>query len=165
MSKAARLGRRVANVEQRSGYVQARLRIDLDRLTGAQADRLRVLASQSLAGVTTDAEAAELKSLLYTSLTFSERTTPRNRFFVPKSLERYWRMQKYADTGYELPGGNYRFNCLSYAERERLLDLCRMHGWEPHEPEICIAPLGEWSKDHLNTLAGLLWQATPSIKR
>lgn len=165
MSATARLGRRVSTVEQRSGHPQANLRIDVDRLTGAQADRLRVLVSRSLASITTDAEASELKCLLYACLTLSEPTKVRNRFCVPKSLERYWRMQKYADTGYELPGGNYKFNGLSYADRERLLHLCRFYGWDQEDPEPSIIPLNVWSASDLEVLADVLWGATPAIER
>lgn len=165
MSATARLGRRVSTVEQRSGHAHARLRIDLDRLTGVKADRLRVLVSRSLAGITTDAEASELKCLLYACLTLSEPTKVRNRFCVPKSLERYWRMQKYADTGYELPGGNYRFNGLWYADREQLLNLCRAYGWEPNDPEVCMSPLEGWARGDLEKLAEVLWWATPEMER
>lgn len=164
-ASTARLRRRVADVEERSGVSETRLRIDVSALTGAEADRLRLLVSRSGANSATDAELDELKSFLAVSLTVDDGRMRPSRFTVPNDLERYWRFQKHADPEYELPGGNYRFKSLSYAARERLLELCIQYGWEPGAEDISLAPLAEWLDGDREVLAHILWQATPTLER
>ena len=86
-------------------------------------------------------------------------------FVMPRGLELYWRLQKFANSGFTLPGGNYRFNGLCFAHRERLMDLSQQYGWEPEADSVCVAPLVDWEGDDLEELFGLLWRATPQIER
>lgn len=164
-ASTSRLRRRVACVEERFGVPETRLRIDVSALTGAEADRLRLLVSRSEANSATDAELDELNSLLATTLTVDDGTSGPSPFTVPKALERYWRFQSHVAPDWELPGGNYRFQSLSYAARERLLELCIQYGWQPDANVVCIASLSDWAEGDRETLADILWDATSVLEQ
>lgn len=118
-----------------------------------------------LQGLMTPDETEELRGLLERSLTLTSDGGILPPFLVPRSLEQLWWRQKFAETGFDPPGGIYRFNALCCADRERLVDLSQQYGWEPEADTICIAPLAEWDEDDLKEPFGLLWRATPRIER
>jgi hypothetical protein len=161
----ARLSARVDRLSARMGSPEAHYRVDLNLLTGAEADRLVALGYAYVAGTTSADEAEELRGLLACSLTLTSDGGFPSPFFVPRSLERYWRLQTVATSGFILPGGNYRFNGLCFADRERLMDLSQRYGWEPEEDSVCIVPLAEWEQDDVEGLCRLLWQATSEQER
>ena len=160
----ARLSARVDRLAARLGPTEAAYRVDLNLLTGAEADRLVVLGYAYVAGDASPDEAEELRGLLARSLKLTSDGSFPPPFPVPNSLQRYWRLLKFADSGFTLPGGNYRFNGLCFADRERLMDLSQQYGWEPEADIVCIAPLVDWEEDDLEELSGLLCRATSEFE-
>lgn len=160
-----RLAARLDRVTARIRVPEPDYRVDLNLLTGAEADRLVMLGYAFLADTATPNETEELGCLLRASLTLTSDGRVPPPFPVPISLQMYWRFQKFADTGFSLPSGNYTFSRLSFGDRVRLMELCKQYGWEPLAEVICIAPLAEWDDGDLEELSRLLWQATSEIER
>lgn len=161
----ARLAARLDRVSARVGVPEPNYRVDLNLLSGAEADRLVMLGYAYVAGEASPDEADELRGLLSRSLTLTSDGRVPPPFPVPNSLQRYWRFQKFADTGVSLPGGNYTFNNLSLGDRERLIELCKRYGWKPEAETVSIAPLAEWDDDDLEELRSLLLHAIPESER
>ncbi len=57
------------------------------------------------------------------------------------------------------PAGNYCFQLLKLANRERLMELCESYGWEPDSEDVDVAPIEEWSEDDYRELWALLASA------
>ena len=165
MTTTARLVKRLDRVVERLGAPAVACRVDLNRLPGADADRLVALGRAVLAGAAPPAEVEELQVLLTRSITLTSDVGIARPFVMPPCLQIYWRLQKFSDTGFSLPGGNYRFNALCFADRERMMDLNFNYGWEPEAEEVWIVPLEDWDRGDLEQLFGLLWRSTPGGER
>lgn len=157
----ARLAERLGKVSARIRVPEPNYRVDLNLLSGAEADRFVALAYAYVAGEASPDDVAELGGLLRASLTLTMGGRMPPPFSVPISLQRYWRHQKFAETGFSLPGGNYTFNNLSFGDRERLMELCEKYGWQHEADAVSIAPLAELDEGDLEELRRLLWRSIP----
>lgn len=160
-----RLAARLDRVSARVTVPEPDCRVDLNLLSGAEADRLVGLLYAFVADTASSEEAEELVCLLRASLKLTTDGKVPPPFLVPSSLQRYWRFQKFADAGGWLPGGNYTFNHLCFEDRERLLTLSNRYGWDPEGDTATISPLQEWDQDDLGELCDLLYQATSEQER
>ena len=160
-----RLAARLDRVTARIRVPEPDYRVDLNLLSGAEADRLVMLGYAYVAGEASPDETEELRCLLRASLTLTSDGRVPPPFPVPSSLQRYWRLQKFADTGFSLPGGNYSFSRLSFGDRARLMELCEEYGWEPEADTVSIASLAEWDEGDLAELQHLFWLATSEQER
>lgn len=82
----------------------------------------------------------------------------------PRSLQLYWRHQRFVSGEIELPRGNYDFKKLSFAAQARLQLLCERHGWEPESEEVAIDPLSLWPEEEVTELCELLECAIPETE-
>jgi hypothetical protein len=161
----ARLVARLDRVLARIRVPEPELRVDLNLLSGPDADRLVALGYACVAGEASSDQKEEFDILVRACLTLTTDGKVPPPFPIPCSLQRYWRFQKFVDTGFTLPGGNYTFNSLSFSDRERLIELCQQYGSIPAADTVSIAPLAEWGHGDVVELFRLLWEATSEIER